>query len=90
MTDDSTPAPAAAGPAAAARQEAARQLTGLVLTLAALPAAYWLERKLATPDGMRQLRMQLAKGAERACATAAGWLWRRAEAARVAYEQERP
>jgi hypothetical protein len=76
------------GAGAAAREETARQLVTLAASLVAVPLIVWLQRHSADPDFLRTLRMSASKQAERCCATAAGWLWQRAEQARRAYEQD--
>jgi hypothetical protein len=74
----------------AAREEAARQAVWLAMMLLALPLLAWCERKAADPDVMRRAKMYVAKEAERVCARSAWAWWQWAEAARRAYESERP
>jgi len=78
------------GAGAVAKEEAARQAVWLAAMLLALPLLAWLERKVTSPDTMRQWKMAAAKEAERFCATAAGQWWGLAERARLVYEAERP
>lgn len=76
------------GAAAAAREEAARQTVWLAAMLLAIPVLAWVERKVTSPDALRQLRMQLAREAERFCMDAArGWA-NLADKAHQAYERE--
>lgn len=71
-----------------ARQELIVQCIGLAALAAGVVVASW-QRKLTEPDHWRLQRMRWAKGTERAFAGCAGWMWRHAERARIAYERER-
>lgn len=70
------------------RDEAARQAVALLFGVCAVVIAAVARRKAAQPDAVRTERMRALKAAERLAAGAAGWCWRQAEAARVAYERE--
>ena len=84
----SDPEAAGQGTKDRARQELIVQLIGLAALAAGVVIASW-QRKISEPDHWRSQRMRWAKGAERAFARGAGWMWRHAERARVAYERER-
>lgn len=70
------------------KQELTVQLIGLAALVVAGVIVSW-QRKLSEPDHWRSQRMRWAKTTERMLARSAGWAWRHAERARVAYERER-
>jgi hypothetical protein len=71
------------------RDETARQAVILAFGVVSVLVYVWAQRWAADPDLSRTGRMRAAKHAERAWARLAGWAWRRAEQARVAYERDR-
>ena len=78
------------GAAGAARSEAARQVVGLIGMALTVLAAAWIERRSADPDAWRTMRMRAALAGERAAMRAAMKCARLADAARAAYERDRP
>jgi len=75
-------------PAEAARTEMARQIVILVFSVAGVVAYVWAQRQATDPDLSRTTRMRASKGLERGWARLAGWAWRQAERARLAYERD--
>jgi len=72
-----------------ARDAVVEQAIILVFSVAGLIIYVWIQRHASDPDAFRRARMRSAKSSERAYARAAGWCWRRAEDARLAYERDR-
>ena len=75
-------------PADVAQREAARQAVILVFSVIGVLVAIAAQRAAGDPDFYRGLRMRAAKAAERGHARLAAWSWRRAEQARVRYEDD--
>lgn len=88
--DDRQPAAPPLSPADAARAEAARQAVALAAGVLMIMLAAWAHRHASGPDAASAARMRWARLAERTAARAAAACWRAAEAARRAYERERP
>jgi hypothetical protein len=70
------------------KDETARQAVILAFGVASVLVYVWAQRWAADPDLARSGRMRATKQAERVWARLAGWAWRRAEAARRAYEKD--
>jgi hypothetical protein len=71
------------------KDETARQAVILAFGVVSVLVYVWAQRWAADPDLARSGRMRAARHAERGWARLAGWAWRRAEQARLAYERER-
>jgi hypothetical protein len=70
------------------RDETARQAVILLFGVASVLVYVWAQRWATDPDMSRTTRMRAVKHAERGWARLAGWAWRRAEHARLAYERD--
>jgi hypothetical protein len=75
-------------PAESAQNEAARQTVMLVFGVLSVLLMVAAQRAAADPDFYRRARMRAAKLREKSLARLAGWSWRKAEQARVAYDRE--
>lgn len=72
----------------AVQAEAARQAVILVFGIISVLVMVAAQRAAADPDFYRGQRMKAAKAAERGLARVAAWAWRRAERARLRYEDD--